>query len=694
MSKTNSAQRQAPLEDGVAYWRMSSSPQEKSIPQQRSETLPRAKLAGVNVVREFKDEGISGGGMKRRDDFLDMLRFCQERAREGRPIRAVVCYDTSRFSRATSIKTARYIDEFMEAGVFRLLTWERWFDFRKEEDRAIFLLQQDFTNNRYLRDNSRKCLRGMKDVAVAGYFVGGCVPYGFDRLLLDERGDEVARVKRGEAVRLRKKDGHEVLAPIPEDDPDPGRQLQRQTAAWLYQTFASANVSYRWLAEQLNARGVPGPGSFYHHQNTTPGRRKGEGWERQRRGFLWNVRAVRTILTNPVYAGTYRVGVQGKGKFHRLVEGEVKEVEEGAPRARNTEGFILTELEAGGLIDRATWERVQEKIRERVSLKVKTRVAGYSVPVGVLRCGHCGGRMYGNTWRRAKGGKVFEYRKYVCGTIKTTPGACRHYAVDEKVITDLLIDQLLDVYTAPGRLEGVRRKLRERVEAKHRRAPADVERLRRRLAALDAEIRDAARNVLRAKDNVDLLNEALSELRKQRDRVARDLAAAEQTQAGPADEAAGLVDQAVDRLLSLREQLKKARKQGRPELLGEVIRQMVSRVDVYFEPAEGGKRRWFRFAKAAIKLRPVVDVTGCDTQSSPSLLRNCVLLGAPGRGTDHPSGRPGADVVSDRHRHRRTSSRSFSGGRAGAPLRARCSGGPRRSTARGHLSTSPRPRPR
>ena len=145
---------------GVLYLRMSSAPQEKSIAQQRAEMSPRCTLEGVEVVHEFRDEAKSGGGMKKRNAFLDMVTFCQAEHDAGRPVHAIVCYDTSRFSRATSIKTARYIDELMDAGVYRLLTAERWFDFRKEEDRAIFNIQQDFTNNRYLRDLSQRILRG------------------------------------------------------------------------------------------------------------------------------------------------------------------------------------------------------------------------------------------------------------------------------------------------------------------------------------------------------------------------------------------------------------------------------------------------------------------------------------------------------------------------------------------------------
>src|SRR5262245_39695285 len=98
----------------VAYWRMSSSPQERSIVQQRAEMLPKAKLAGLAVEAEYQDDAKSGGTMKKREAFLDMLRFCQERHAAGQPIGAIICYDPSRFSRATSTKTARYVDEFMD----------------------------------------------------------------------------------------------------------------------------------------------------------------------------------------------------------------------------------------------------------------------------------------------------------------------------------------------------------------------------------------------------------------------------------------------------------------------------------------------------------------------------------------------------------------------------------------------------
>src|SRR5262245_61988607 len=122
---------------GVCYYRMSTDRQDKSIPQQQAWAQAACKLEGVSVEAEFRDDGVSGDKTGQRDGFHDMLAFCQERHREGRPVRAVVCYSASRFSRADSQETAAYIWQFRQAGTHRILTAERWMDWTKEEDRVL-----------------------------------------------------------------------------------------------------------------------------------------------------------------------------------------------------------------------------------------------------------------------------------------------------------------------------------------------------------------------------------------------------------------------------------------------------------------------------------------------------------------------------------------------------------------------------
>jgi hypothetical protein len=617
------------LSRGLGYWRMSSSPQEESIPQQRAVMLPRARLERVEVLKEFQDEAKSGGGMARRDQLLAMLACAQELYAAGEPADCIVCYDTSRFSRATSIKTARYIDEFMDAGVCRVLTRERWFDFRKEEDRAIFLLQQDFTNNRFLRNLSAAVLRGKKDAAAAAFFTGGEVPYGFDRVLVDERGQVVARFPRGEKVRLRKQGWREMLAPIPEDDPDPARQLERQTAIWLYETFAARLVSYTWLAAKLNGDGVPPPGSAYGPRRKSSWREmaerlgKDKGWtpnpdddpEFFTDPTTWTVPAVKRILTNPVFKGVARTGASGTGQYSRLVKGEVQEVMPGTRRTRdNDEGLILASLDHGGLVSARVWEAVQEKVKERATQKMRPRNGDYVLPSGILHCGHCGGRMYGNCSRPKRGKKVYEYRNYTCSAPNARPGTCKHYSVPEDDIVSILREQLLQKYLRPERLAGIEAALKARAEARHDRAPADVERLKARLASLEEDVKRARRRVLLAEDDATAaeLHQGLSELVDERKRLEKQLQAARERTEAPAQDSAAQVEEAMRRVRALREELERAK--GRK--LGEAIGLLVTKAELFFEERHEGRKRHYPLVKAVLRVRRLLDDPGVSTNGA------------------------------------------------------------------------------
>jgi site-specific DNA recombinase len=547
---------------------MSSTQQDKSIPQQRAEMQPRCRLEGVEVVREFVDSGISGGGMRKRDDFQAMLTFCQKQQDAGTPIAVIACYDTSRFSRADSNETAAYIWQFRQAGTNRLLTRERWYDFRKAEDRTMFNIGQDFGNNDFLKKLSANVLRGRKNAAAAGYFSGGSIPYGFQTCDAE--------------------DDRKLLVPFPDDDPDPAHQQARQTLLWLFSTFAEKTVSYRWLAEQLNTRGVPSP-----------------------RGGVWNVPGIKRILTNPVYAGTQRFGAVGAGQYHRFRAGESVAVEPDLPRVQNGDGALLVPLEAGGYITRQLWDTVQERTRERFSNKMKPRAGHYVLPGGILHCGHCGGRMYGATTTQRRGEKSYRYVVYTCSSPNVRPGLCRHYSVKESVVVDLLRQQLLTAYLSPERLKGLEDALTRRAGAKQTRAPGEAERLRGRLGKLEKAIVAARRRTLLAEDDATFaeLNEGLRELLAERERLQKQLSSAEATAEAPDGEGVARVERAMGRVRELRETLEQAT--GRQ--LGEVLRHLISRADLYFEEQHKGKRKWYSFVKGVIKVRPLLSVPGFET---------------------------------------------------------------------------------
>lgn len=567
----------------VAYYRVSTDQQDGSIEQQQAHLVPRCKLEGIDLQAEFVDDAISGDKTAKRKDFQDMLRYCQARASEGRPIAAIVCWDAARFSRATSVETNFYIHQFQQAGVHRVFTLAgRWIDFRREEDRVLFNLVQDMTNHRYLRDLSRSIVRGQINSAKAGYFSGGMPPYGFDRLLLNDKGEVVRRLRRGERLTFKQRGWKTKL--IPSEDAE-----QIEVVQWLYRTFDTTDTNFFALAKDLNRKGIPGPSSF---SKTCPG------------VAAWGSRAVKKILTNPHYRGDARWGHVAEGRYFRLLDGGIQDAAGRVRSELNPEPVYVPGAHTG-IVDAQEWQRVQVKILARKKEGRTPRERGYLL-TGILHCGHCGGRMHGDggSWT-APNGKTYTYRRYICRThVVFGPEACRHYSMREDRLVPFLVRRIQQDYLAPQRLEELRQELLRQVEAKSQDSPEKAERLRHRIGEMNAEIELATRNVLRARDNLDLLQEALTNLRQQRARLQKELDVVEREQSIPLEQAAEMVQKAIERLHLLDQRLRDADQTQ----LREVLRQMVSRIDLYFEETtERKKREWYRFARGLVKLRPQLE---------------------------------------------------------------------------------------
>jgi DNA invertase Pin-like site-specific DNA recombinase len=577
--------------DGVCYYRMSTDHQETSIPQQEAWARAKCQVEGVRIEREFRDEGISGDKTAHRDSFHDMLEFCRQRQKEGRPIRVIVCFSASRFSRADSHETGHYLWEFRQAGTHRLLTAERWIDFDREEDRVIFNLQQDMTNHRYLKDLSGNITRGLKDLAEAGYWVTGAAPYAYDRLLLDKDDRPLQRVRLGERV-VRDKAQHYTL--IPSEDP-----VKVETVRWLYHQYAETEVSLHALASTLNARGVPGPGGP---------RQKGDGPP------TWSTATVRNILTNEAYCGDRPWGRTTRGRYHRFVNKEVQPVvgTYRGPRIVPNEEYYLHRNTHEPLVDRATWEKVQKKINARKSDRRYPRTGGYPL-TGLLYCGHCQAAMNGTYKTSTHKGVPYTYHRYVCGKSQRQPGACGRYSVREDKLLRCLVAKLQEVYLSPDRLEGLRAQLKARLEERRQKQPDQAERLRERIAELERQIVQGRRRALQVKDEVTFVeyNAQLGEWVGQKGRLESELAGLEQAQGEPHEDLERKVDEAVARLATLGEALAKADVKRLPELRA-VLKQLVWRIDVYFdEDTERKAGSWYRLQKGVVKLRPVLEFAGC-----------------------------------------------------------------------------------
>ncbi|HEV3446400.1 MAG TPA: DUF3135 domain-containing protein, partial [Gemmataceae bacterium] len=187
------------------------------------------------------------------------------------------------------------------------------------------------------------------------------------------------------------------------------------------------------------------------------------------------------------------------------------------------------------------------------------------------------------------------------------PGTCKEWSIREDRLLPFLIRKLQDDYLAPKRLERLRKELLKQAMAETEPDPEVPDRLRAQVKKLDEEIRRATANVLRARDNLDLLNDQLSQLRREREELAARLDAVKRSEATPAEKMAKMVDRAVQKLARLNDELRTADK-GR---LRAVLRQMIYRIDLYFEEPAGRKKgEHFRFQRGVVKLRAQIELEG------------------------------------------------------------------------------------
>ena len=106
---------------------------------------------------------------------------------------------------------------------------------------------------------------------------------------------------------------------------------------------------------------------------------------RTRKGSVPRIRWVQYILSNPTYIGKVRWSEQGAACYNRLCE--------------NLDNVSIVDGKHQPIIDLATWDSVQERLKQRPEPKyVRTNGHMYMLK-GLLRCSNCGSTL---TWARSK----------------------------------------------------------------------------------------------------------------------------------------------------------------------------------------------------------------------------------------------------------------------------------------------------
>lgn len=253
---------------GFAYLRLSNEEaqggESSSITNQRMIVQNYCKQNGITLVREFVDDGYSGGNFDR-PAFQEMMRQLEQ----GKA-NTVITKDLSRLGR--DMREASYYAEqfFPEHGIHYIAIADN-FDTNRENIMAPFLFAM---NEVYLRDGSRKVKDVLRSKRENGQYCA-CPPYGY---------------------RKGKEDKHRLV-------PD------EATAPVVLRIFeqAAKGDSSRKIALDLNDDGIIPPLKYrvlYRDQFSTEGA--------ARASDLWNYTTVKRILKNPVYLGHTLLGKSKK----------------------------------------------------------------------------------------------------------------------------------------------------------------------------------------------------------------------------------------------------------------------------------------------------------------------------------------------------------------------------------------------
>lgn len=341
----------------IGYVRRSSDRQEESLDQQRSRLAEFAKARDWQLAEVFEDDAISGSEMKRPG--LDKLLHAASQS----DVEIVLVWDRNRLARPKDAIDGMLLERQLQGNGKRVI----YASTGQEPDRSftsgLISFVEHHQNGDYLRKLSRDTMRGTVDRARRGFWPGGPIPFGFDRLLMD--GDRPKRIVRqdddgGQIVldavtgieldrlprgRWHKKQKHESSTLTPSTDARV-RAVQK-----LFADYA-AGTPTRKIRDELNATGM-----------------------RTSRGRKFTPQTLAPMLENEVYAGRCVYNKRTSSKWHSFKEGASVERQDEGVEKRSPEDWITCEDAWPALIDAETFAAVQARRKLSREGKLPTTAA-------------------------------------------------------------------------------------------------------------------------------------------------------------------------------------------------------------------------------------------------------------------------------------------------------------------------------
>jgi DNA invertase Pin-like site-specific DNA recombinase len=486
----------------VAYLRRSTDRQEQSIGDQRKAIERYADEHGFQILDFYVDDAISGTTTEQRKAFLQLI---EDAGADGCPFRYVLVYDIKRFGRLDNDEARYYRFQLRRQGIEIVYVSE---GFTGDDTDDLLRPVKQWQARQESKELSKVTIRGQLSRCTDGWWMGGTPPYGYDlayyagdgqflmivryqsdcsKLLLDEEGNVIRSVPRGESLNWSKRDRCRLVPSAPERV-----EVVRNMFTW----YARDGMGFHGIARRLNELDIPCP--------------RGGNWSALHHD-KWSMTTIRDMLLNPAYTGDMVWNRLTFGRFHRISGGRAvprKGIPGNGPEQNRPDDWVVTRDAHPALVSRSLFEEVQQKRKDRrrgVGRHSYRSGRGATSPYllsGLIRCQHCGHKWQGYTvckGRRRKDGSQPKTYYYACGGYVTKGNvACRRSLIPKDLIEEWVLKQIEQIvwsYLEDGGEERLRQLIQQELLGAVRFDDSEGATIRQRLADIESTIDNLLDNI-------------------------------------------------------------------------------------------------------------------------------------------------------------------------------------------------------
>lgn len=225
------------------YVRMSTEHQQYSTQNQAQTIREYAERRGIEIIKTYSDDAKSGLIIGGRDALQQMIADVESGAAG---FSVILVYDVTRWGRFQDPDEAAYYEYRCRKAGMQVAYCAEQFENDGSPTSTIVKGVKRAMAGEYSRELSVKVFAGQCRLIELGFRQGGPAGFGLRRILLDERGEVKAELKRGEHKSIQT--DRVVLAPGPEHEQDVVRRM--------YRMFVEDGRSEREIADALNADGL------------------------------------------------------------------------------------------------------------------------------------------------------------------------------------------------------------------------------------------------------------------------------------------------------------------------------------------------------------------------------------------------------------------------------------------------------